>query len=394
MNNCPYCSTVVDDQYNFCISCERQIRCIQCKSLLLAHKSKCLVCGSPLVTSSDSVSHQNEYSFEEERTNSDYKRQVRLKFTDSAIDKVGQYLPTYIFTGSSLTLPNKDTSLPRETPSLSANVGTEQPIPPVYPNSIQEEGMQQTVDSSKVGWTDKYIFRNGERLEIKLTDFKGKTRKDQMRRFILLFVWGYNNCFAEPVPNREPITQMAKELNVWDTTFSHLITQMQKDVLLKSDDGIRLTPGTDYEIKTILDELQDSTIKGFNLRSAKSSRKSGASQPKVDNKNNTLVKEWLQKPLDLGGYDVRELEKAQPRQHVQFGLWVLKNKLQVEHAYLDAVVNFTLQAFPKIGGVAKSMKNAVTNKKYVGRTPTGECYLTTEGENDIKSLLPESLKSS
>lgn len=393
MNNCPYCTTVVEEEFNFCPSCERQVRCVHCKGLLVVNKSKCLVCGTPLVSFPIPPLSYNEYSFEEERTDGNYKRQVRLKFTDTAIDKVGQYLPNSLFTDPPLAFPGQNAPPLVKTPSIPINSSDNENERLVSSIVHQEDNRieDNRINDTQTDWIEQYVFKNGERLEIKLTDFKGKTRKEQMRRFVLLFVWGYNKYFSQPVPNREPITRSAKELNVWDTTFSHLITQLEKKVLVKSDDGIRLAPGANSEITTLLQDLQDSSIRGISLRSTKTTRKSATLQSKTD--TNALVTEWLQKPSNLDNYDVRELGNIQARQKVQFGLWVLKKKYGVDHAPLDAVVDFTLKAFPQIGGNARSMKNAVANKKYVGRTSQQECYLTAEGEKDIQSLLPESLKS-
>jgi len=127
--------------------------------------------------------------------------------------------------------------------------------------------------SDEYNWVDNYIFKNDDRLEIKLVDFKGKTKAEQKRRLVLLYVWGYNRQFDQPAPSRSPIIQLAKDKRLWDNTFSHQITRMRDDVLIESDDGIRLSPGAKTEIKEILIELQNNELKGYDYQAVKNTSK-------------------------------------------------------------------------------------------------------------------------
>jgi len=126
MKTCPYCSAEMDEQFNFCIECERQVKCITCGSYLLPGKSRCLICGTSVVSATHPSSNLNEYSFEEEQTKGMYKRQVHLKFSDVAIDKAGQYLERYIQPWQPRGIPTSGAEVERTTPSLEA--GPESPV--------------------------------------------------------------------------------------------------------------------------------------------------------------------------------------------------------------------------------------------------------------------------
>jgi hypothetical protein len=353
-----------------------------------------LICGTSVASDTHPSSNLNEYSFEEQQAEGTYKRQVHLKFSDVAIDKAGQYLAGYIQPWPPRGIPGPGAEVALTTPALEA--GPELPVETetVPALATVAQPAQQPLD--EYGWVDDYVFREGDRLEIKLVDFKGKTKAKQKRRLVLLYVWGYNRKFDKPVPSRSPIIQLAKDKKLWDNTFSHQITRMTDDMLIESDDGIRLSPGAKTEINEVLRELQDSELKGYDYQAAKPRRKRsrrGRRSKVALEAIQSQVDQWKVSEIGLSDFDVRELETAYARQKVQFGLWVLKRKLGVDNAPLSAVVKYIVERFPTMGGSISSLRNSVTREEFVGRTSQGECFLTPKGEEDIEALLPENLKS-
>lgn len=397
MTTCPYCSTNVDDEFNFCTNCEMQVKCTKCGHPLLMSKTKCLVCGTLVVDHSTPQFRLNEYSFDEEGDRNFYKRQIHLKFSDIAIEKAGKLLPGYIFPIPSNQIREvRDNEITPELASLTESDGETF----VDKHEITESGgeLLEEIRDSKDSYSEieKWIFRHGDNLEIKLRDFKGKTKKEQQRRLVLLFVWAYRRFFDQPVKSRTPILAIAKGKHIWDTSFSNLITNMQQDLIIEDEEGIVLSPTGESEIDTILSELLDDSLDpGYDYWTTKTStRKSVKSaKTKADTEMiKSLVDTWLAADIDLGDFDVRKMANVKARQKVQFGLWVLKNKLNVNQAPLQAVIQFITRKFPTMGGKEKSLINSVAVKEYVGRTPQNECFLTPKGEDDVEALLPISLK--
>jgi len=395
MKRCPYCSAKINEQFNFCVECEQQVKCIACGNHLLPGKSKCLICGTSIMRGIHPSSSLNEYSFEEEQEEGTYKRQIYLKFSDVAIDKAGQYLARYIQPWPPREVIGPGTEVTRTAPALEAGPEPSVEAEVVPASTVAPQPAQQPSD--EYDWVDTYTFKDGDRLEIKLVDFKGKTKAEQKRRLVLLYVWGYNRHFGQPVPSRSPMIQLAKDKKLWDNTFSHQITRMRDDVLIESDDGIRLSPGAKAEVDKVLRELQDGGLKGYDYQAVKPPRKTsrrGRKSKAALEAIQSQVDQWIAAEVDLGSFDVRQLQTAFQRQKVQFGLWVLKKKLGVKNAPLDAVVKYITQEFPTMGGSARSLKDSVTGQTFVGRTPQGERFLTQRGEEDIEALLPEDLKNS
>src|SRR5256885_1279944 len=84
MPNCPYCETAVADDVNFCVACERQVKCLKCSRLLYRNKSICLYCGTRIArTATEGAS--NRYSFNEQYTETTGSRSIQLELTDDAI---------------------------------------------------------------------------------------------------------------------------------------------------------------------------------------------------------------------------------------------------------------------------------------------------------------------
>jgi len=228
-----------------------------------------------------------------------------------------------------------------------------------------------------------------------MTDFKGKTLKEQQRRLVLLSVWGHQRHFGTPIADRRPIIAIARRLGFWNTSFSNLVTEMERDLLIKSDDGLRVAPGAEEEVDRILDDIQNTEPKGYSA-SARTRRKPPAkNQEPKGNSEKVALQDWLSRDIDLADFDVRDLQKAKPRQKVEFALWVLKAKLGVEKALLGQVIDFLTTKFPTIGGNSRrSLQRAAANIDYIERTSQNECVLTKKGQEDIEALLPENLTTS
>lgn len=72
--NCPYRDVLIDKAHNFYVSCEQQVKCLACGSYVIRYKSKCLKCGTSLSVSQTTATPMNNFSLEEEQTESNYSR--------------------------------------------------------------------------------------------------------------------------------------------------------------------------------------------------------------------------------------------------------------------------------------------------------------------------------
>jgi hypothetical protein len=188
MPNCPYCEVLIDDAYNFCVSCEQQAKCLVCGSYLIKDKSKCLKCGTSLSVSQAIAKPMNNFSLEEEQTEGNYSRKLNLSFTDTAIDKVSSVLGGYVpFNQPKSPKPiarPQQFALPFSSVSTDNNRFGQ-------PEELIEESIETASESVLDGNSPSSYFEKDEQgfLISTTPDYKGKNKKLQQQRFSLLYVW-------------------------------------------------------------------------------------------------------------------------------------------------------------------------------------------------------------
>ena len=90
MNACLYCETPNDLNLNFCINCDKQIKCISCERYLIKEKEKCYFCGVILGLASSSSNPANTFFLEEKQVSATetYSKRINVSVNNEAVDKV------------------------------------------------------------------------------------------------------------------------------------------------------------------------------------------------------------------------------------------------------------------------------------------------------------------
>ncbi|WNZ25435.1 hypothetical protein HJG54_22985 [Leptolyngbya sp. NK1-12] len=153
----------------------------------------------------------NNFSLEEEQTESNYSRKLNLSFTDTAIDKVASVLGGYVpLTPSPKT---REVAQPQQRlvlPFSPTTMENEQSEEQEDLNGEVVEAISQDVTNDKSPLD--YFEKDGQGfLMSKNPDYRGKDKKTQQERFILLYVWAYNAIFQEPVPSKKHLSSAAKK---------------------------------------------------------------------------------------------------------------------------------------------------------------------------------------
>ncbi len=92
---CPYCSAGTSSEYNFCIACELQIKCIDpnCNKMLIAGKGKCFGCGQAIaVTTKESSKQLNKYVRDVKQNGKNYEEHIELSVTDHAVSELAPFI--------------------------------------------------------------------------------------------------------------------------------------------------------------------------------------------------------------------------------------------------------------------------------------------------------------
>lgn len=390
MPNCPYCDVPIDEAYNFCVSCEQQVKCLKCGSYLLKNKSKCLNCGTLLNTSQPNVAPTNTFSLEEERSDSNYSRKLNLSFTDTAIDKVSSVLGNYV----------------PLTPSINqrhVSTHAQKPILPPFQEIVEEERLmenetlqEQAIDTTVQNGNARkdsliplnYFEKDGEGFLISTTpDYKGRNKKSQQKHFILLYVWAYNLTREEPVPNKEHLIQAARLNEIYDTNFSTNFNEIASRFPIEADGTFKLNPNGHAETNKILLEMQNSEKSGFEYWN--SNRRTSTRSSKPSKEEEQQIENWLQQPSNFDNFDVRTLSTVV--NFVILALCDITKELKVQEAVKPATAyEYLIRRYKTVPVTKKNFRDNIANKryeKYFRRTSDGLYYLTPEAENLAQSWI-------
>jgi hypothetical protein len=393
--NCPYCNILIDETYNFCVSCEQQVKCLTCHSYLIKDKSKCLNCGSILNKSQSDATPINNFSLEEEQLDGNYSRKIKLSFTDTAIDKVASVLSGHV----PLTPPesSKHGRLNQQQmifPSLKTSADNSQ-----FDESEITEEKTVEITAKKISDNNSasnYFEKDGQEFLISRNhDYKGKNKKLQQQRFSILYVWAYNSLNGEPV-HTDHLTQAAQRNGVYDKNYSSYLKEVASRLFLKLDGAFKLNPNGIAQVRQIQIEMQDSDLSGLDY--SNSTRKKTSRTSRVTSEDTQKVEQWVQMPSKFDNFDVRELKTLADL--AIFSIYIITKELKTENAVKPSLVYEYLTKKHVVSVKKKSFTDALSsksNEKYFKRTNEGLYYLTQESdsvaENWINQVESSSQKS-
>lgn len=392
MITCPYCETQLTEEYYFCESCERQIKCRNCHALLLPNKSRCLICGNPLV-SSDAFSQQmNQFSLEETQTPESYQRRVEVRATDSAIEKIAPLLGGQVSSARIITQP-LHAARPRlqELPPTDGSSSDDSNINEESASSSEASQQPQSLVQGSDGINRALLFFErdieGERLVPIQHDYKGKSGKEQQQRFILMYVWAYFYIFNKPVPVREDVREAAKVAGIYDHNFATYFAEVSKKYLISSSAGYRTNPPGNIMVNTIINDLSNESKSGF--RYWENTPKAGTKRNGFNKEDEQSINEWIAAELHIGSVDVRNLRTS--TNYAMFAIWAVTKGLGVvravkpKTAYVFLTRKYmTVSVKPKIFSDAL---NRSANSSLFARTADGLYYLTEKAEHQVEAWI-------
>lgn len=395
MDTCPYCETVIAYELNFCIECERQVKCLACGGLLFKDKTRCLRCGEllkadDLQTNSGST---NSYTLEEKTTETSTYRRIELVASDNAVDAFASRLPL----GNIAPLRTVEGEF-RAT--QDSRLLTE-PQSDNYLDVVDDEVNRDSDASEQTQVSDNSsieigaLFSDHSQFEIipskTLRDYiQGQsTKKARQQKFAILYVWGFNERTGRNITRSELIAIMQHEDLHDGNTWKHLGSVIN-DYFVVNGNNYRIN---DYdgraEIDMILDEIRNPKPKdqGQEVKSNKIGRPSGSS----NKKELETINPWLEMSINLpASFDVRRLGSA--TDWTLFAIYVLTKLLKVEDTVEPGVAYaYISKKYPTLSVKRKTFRDSLSrDKSNVLRSVSGGYSLTQIGEEKIKKLIANS----
>lgn len=391
MPACPYCKSEINEKYNFCLHCDRQVKCTQCEELLVAGKTRCFVCGSPLISQELPETQMNEFTLEEKQTTKSAYRRINGRLTNNAFGQAAS-----LFGGTSsprLTTQAARTTPPPSQKLLPAFLGNQEEVDDQAgegSHPVDQFARPSQSDSDKDKALRLFEVDADDELVARATDYKGKSKKEQQQRFILLYIWAYQHVFGRAVPSKEHMNNAAKRASLHDSNFANHFGQTTKEFLMLGDAGYKVkTPGI-AKVDEIISGMEDSDLEGFaywKVTASKPSRKR-ASLSKEDEQK---VNQWLEKPTGIDEFDIRKLKSASDL--AAFSIWVITKKLRVESAVRPKEAYSYLKGKYKTISVKPDRFSEVLrkNSNKFGRTQEGLYFLKENVERKVEALVQETL---
>lgn len=379
--NCPYCQKTTDPSYNYCINCEQQVKCKNCGEILVPNKSKCLNCGVALIVDNP-IALMNEFTLEETYSNKSSSRSVRGKLSDTAIAQVAAMISSQ--TRQFVPQINRKKTSPGQ---FALPFDTQQPEPIDTVTDTESDSRFEPSNIKADTSLSRFFVKDGEAdLVAQTKDFKGKNKKEQQIRFMLMFVGAYKELYHKPVPNQQSIFNALANSNMLDINAKAIHFQTVKKYLTSLDQGLVLNFEGEKEIKNIIADMQDDTKIGFTNWDKPA--KARGKQSRLSAETEKTLKEWIDRalPSNFENFDIRSLKK--PIHYAMLSIYLLTKEFKVAEAVQPALIYKYLKGkFATISSPEASIKRTLTKPEsgsFLLKNGDGNYYLTPKGEEEVK----------
>jgi hypothetical protein len=315
-----------------------------------------------------------------------YSRKLNLSFTDTAIDKVAIVLSGHVPLNPSINT--------RVGSKQSNFISSQQPV--LEELSLETTIQARSVETEKVvnileeNIAANYFDKDGQDYLISRSpDYKGKNKKTQQQRFILLYAWAHYLFFKQSV-TKDHLIQAAKINKIYESkNYAGYFGEVAKKYFMNIDGAFKLNPAGQVEVNIILSEMQDEEVRGVEYWS--SSRKSITRASKITKEMEQEIDEWIIKPSKLEKFDVRKIKTA--ADYALFAIYDITKEIK-EKESIKPIIAYTylVKRYKTISIIQNKFTTVLSNKaysKYFERTSDGSYYLTQEAESTVEKWIEE-----
>ncbi|MEH1812605.1 MAG: zinc ribbon domain-containing protein [Nostoc sp.] len=348
MQTCPSCQHPLPTIGFYCSNCPQQIRCKNCREMLLPGAKGCVMCGTPIGEGHNGSASINDGSLPPVmntlkfvETSKGHSREIEavlsnevgISWGGAAIAAIvgGQMTPGKPPNGRSV-IRDFSNAEPQQLSLFNDESGDENNKSTI--DTVAQLPAAHGIDADKL----KHIFRhNGEQLQLMETRLKAGNRLDAGRRLTyLVLLYSLDVDGREEIPRNE-LNDILKRVGLYD---NNAITWIGKsaDLIVERDMvGLRLS-GQEQARKVLAEVLDDKITGKWNLTTGATSRGSKSSAKSEEDsenstktskrKNNVFSKEvesWVAnwKPLAFNIDFHAAIKDCTVIQKGLFGLWAI-----------------------------------------------------------------------
>ena len=411
---CQFCKKTTPADFNFCVECDNQIKCLSCSRKTYPGKTYCLACSKPLAEKPATNQAPNQYERNVKQDGDKYEEHTRFALSDNAVHEIAPFIVNQTMPGAKTraigpTPPNdqangevtEDTTYEDATPKKpSQSDNTER--------RANEQGDGNTATAPETKSTSssslsKFFKQDGDALVAIENDFKGQNWAEQQRNFILLYTKAHEEILGKPVPDKEAYKALAIKLNILDSSnFTTYVNKQVSAFMTKMSNGLVLNSAGEKELIRVVKLMGDESKVGQPYWSRPTTV---SKQPSVLSKDDkSKVAGWAKESgaIDLGKLDIRDVTVA--RDYALLSLWIIIHRLKSASAikWNEAFLFLTSKYDnTSVNGNAftKAMA-AKENEKFFTKNGEGLYFLTPTGQQVVedwvtgkKSVKKESSKS-
>lgn len=397
---CPHCGTETSSQYNFCVACDKQWRCLNrdCGKLLITGKTFCLGCGQPLTSVMLPQSQPNTYIRNMKQQGRNYEEHVEFSVSDHAVTELAPFIVGQMLSPSTHRVYEKTgitgpANSNRTVPPITA-MGEHQEVPQL-PLGEPEPPATDTVQLSQpLNGAARYFVRDGDFLVATVKDFRGKNWAHQQKHFVLLYASAYHQIFQGPISSKEHLKSAAEKTGVYDSSnFTRYLGEVIREYFTELSTGYQLNPDGEKEITRIIALIDDDKAKPGHEYWSRASTPP-AKRPRLSNQDKSKLHEWAQEEVQLGSLDIRRINKA--RDYALVSLWVIIAHLKKAEAvrWNDAYYYFK-EKYKAISASPEAFSYAIKNdtNKYFRQTDD-LFFLSPEGQEKVENWIAGELVES
>jgi hypothetical protein len=393
---CHSCGEGTSSEFSFCEHCQIQVICLnkECLKPLVLGKSICLYCGQPLMII-DKQTQSNTFTRYRKQEGQDFEEEIKINMTDHAVTELAPFVAGQIIPRDSrypdspprfrtvnekqLTSPLADNN--DDYSDAEYNAGDEEPAE----SDLDLESSEATQNAKSSAY--KYFEKNGEKMVVKEKDFKGKDRKEQQKRFLLLYTAAYFHYFQKPVPPKDEYRKAAKAVNLYNhknfTTYLNLVTGK---FMFSLTEGFKLNTSGEKEVERIIKEIENEQVKAGYPYWERTSQPT--KQLRLTKEDKSKITKWVESEVNLGKLQIGDLKKG--LDYALVGIWILTVHLKKEKAvrWIDVYYYLkekftTIKATPNAFVLALRGSNA---DEYIVKT--GDLlYLNSQGIKKVEKWI-------
>ena len=415
---CQHCGDDTPARFNFCVSCEKQIRCIDpaCKEEVYPGKEMCLGCGKPLVVRVASNQAPNHFVRKVKQSGNRYEEHTELSVSDNAVGVLaplfgaGHLMPTP--RQPPLAVPKQSTG---NTNGVQGNLFTLAPgkllsghADNANGNELNESGGEEAtsekqgsstkeaeIQGEQTGMQIKFFEVHNDSLVATTKDFKGQSWSEQQQNFFALYTNAYYTAFNKPVPNSEHLRSASELVGVIDKkNFSRYLEKFLSAYIMNVAGGIKLNDDGQKEFQRVLALMENKDSKPgvkYWLRTPVSTQ----GIPRVSDSDKEKVSSWLVDDVDLGELDIRMLKN--PSDYALLTLWIVTKHLEKADAITTGeAFTYLTSKYNTVPIEHNQFRVAFTNNKgtlFNLNKSNNTWFLTPEGEERVKSWISGQAKA-